>query len=186
MLYSKLTALTTITTLLIISNFGFLCWAYFFVDALPDYSPSWRKEISWFFASYPQIIAFWILAMLYWQLSFKMKLAADNKPPSEMKRSMGFLYYGGMVVITVLEIMELFFYVLMPEPYTAANVVYYITVAVLTFCVGILFDSFRRITNVVKKYEGMSIDQKFMKANVFICLLLLIGSLGLAIPHDEK
>lgn len=124
--------------------------------------------------------------MLYWQLSFKMKLVADNKPPSELNRSLRLLYWGGMLAITVLEIMESLFYVLLPEQNKAGAVIYYILVAVLAFCVGILFDSFRRITNVVKKYEGMSIDQKFMKANVFFCLLLLIGCFGLAIPHKKK
>jgi hypothetical protein len=189
MLYTELTALTTITTLLIISNVGFLCWVYFFVQRYQDYDDygsSWSKESSWFFGSTPQILAFWILAMLYWQLSFKMKLVADNKPPSELNRSLRLLYWGGMLAITVLEIMESFFYVLLPEQNKAGAVIYYILVAVLAFCVGILFDSFRRITNVVKKYEGMSIDQKFMKANVFFCLLLLISCFGLAIPHKKK
>ncbi len=115
-----------------------------------------------------------------------MKLVADNKPPSELNRSLRLLYWGGMLAITVLEIMESLFYVLLPEQNKAGAVIYYILVAVLAFCVGILFDSFRRITNVVKKYEGMSIDQKFMKANVFFCLLLLIGCFGLAIPHKKK
>jgi hypothetical protein len=123
--------------------------------------------------------------MLYWQLSFKIKLVADNKPPSEMNRSLGFLYYGGMLAITVLEIVECVLYLSTTYPYTPANVIYYILVVVLAFCIGILFDSFRRITNVVKKYRGMSIDQQFMKINVFFCSLLLIGCLGLAIPHTE-
>ena len=109
--------------------------------------------------------------MLYWQLSFKIKLVADNKPPSEMNRSLGFL------VITVLEILECVLYVLTSRPYTPANVIYYIIVVILAFCIGILFDSFRRITKVVKMYEGMSIDQQFMKVNVFFCSLLLLGCL---------
>ena len=102
-----------------------------------------------------------------------------------MNRSLGFLYYGGMLVITVLEILECVLYVLTSRPYTPANVIYYILVVILAFCIGILFDSFRRITKVVKMYEGMSIDQQFMKVNVFFCSLLLLGCLGLAIPHEK-
>jgi len=79
-----------------------------------DSGSSWSKESSWFFGSTPQILAFWILAMLYWQLSFKMKLVADNKPPSELNRLLRLLYWGGMLAITILEIMESFFYVLLP------------------------------------------------------------------------
>ena len=184
-MYTKLTALSILTTFMIVADIGYLCWAYFFVQAAPNYDSNWKKESSWFFASTPLILFFWILSFLYQQLALKMQRVVQNKPPSEEGRLFIFMYYGGMLLIIVLEIADCLLYVLAPEPYKSANIVYYILIGLLAVSVGVLFDSLRKISNVCKKYKSMSIDQKFMKVNIFFCILLLVFSSCFAIPPSE-
>jgi carbonic anhydrase len=56
--YTELTALTTITALLIISNVGYVSWSYNFAKG----NEHWKNVTSWFFASTPLIVSFWILS----------------------------------------------------------------------------------------------------------------------------
>jgi len=184
-LYTKLTALSVLTTFMIVANIGYLCWAYFFVQAAPYYGSNWKKESSWFFASTPLILFYWILSFLYLQLAIKLQRVAENKPPSEVGRSFSFIYFGGLLLIIILEIVDCLLYVYVPKPYKSANILYYILAGILAICVGILFDSLRRVSNVCKMYKAMSIDQKFMKTNVIFCILLLVFCGCLGIPHSK-
>ena len=71
---------------------------------------------------------------------------------------MAVLYYGGILAIIVLEIAEGVTYAQTSTPHKASKTFYFILVFLLAFCLGILFDSLRRLTSVVKAYEAMSID----------------------------
>jgi len=172
---------------MIVADVGYLCWAYFFVQAGKngDYTSNWKKESSWFFASTPLILFYWILSFTYQQLALKMQRVVQNKPPSEPGRLFSIMYYGGLLLIIVLEIADCLLYVYAPLPYKSANIVYYILTGFLAICVGVLFDSLRKISNVCKMYKSMSIDQKFMGVNIFFCILLLFTFSCLAIPHSE-
>jgi hypothetical protein len=154
--YTKLTALATITVMLIISNISFLCWFKLYTLNIENWP--WLDVTSWFFTSTPVILSFWIISQLYWYLSLKMKLVSEGKQPNEYNRLSKTMYYGGITAILVLEVVEAVTYALTNYPHTLSNIFYYILVFFQLVCIGFLGDSLRRITSVIKEYHLMTID----------------------------
>lgn len=95
---------------------------------------------------------FWILSFNYQQLALKIQRVAQKKPPSEVSRLFNVLYYGGLLLVVVLEILDCLAYKLTTYPYKAAEIIYYILTGFLALSVGVLFDALRKMHNVFKKY----------------------------------